>query len=978
MAKVIHAQNPNITNEQLGNVIGFISGGEVPVNLEDEDYIPQIIKFDMVNNTTEVIYRPQTIQGDDGKLYYTDKDGNMVPQADVSSETASFRSVVEFNGNLYFGSLGVNMLQLVRINENDEADVVYQTIASASSLRAGCIYDDGDGDTVYFGGQDATYRTWRAYLQAHAGEPRPLPIVIRRLDPQTAGSEQEDWNGVVADFRDFGEYAYASVYVSGGGNVWDLCSYNGKLYLILAYDEGWAMFRGEKGGDAPNDFGWTWTEIVGDQGKYPLAMDEEVGRLNRQYAKEYGCSEFAPMLNGTGLLESTATPYIYNDKMYIGTFDNATMIQTQTVVKALAKLQALMNYEESGSTGPTLAQIFAPIYEVLTHPQHIWVMDEEENITAVSEANALLDGTTNDYVWRFIEHDGKLYAGTFDSATAYTYFLNFPLPNLGNLLEKNGFVIPDEVQSLLNGDSILLPATGKANRLLAAEPLLAVSEEPLLAVSEETQEAEALLAAATDAFNCLNAFQNNEADVEDLLQEMTALAGAREEFAENNSKKASPARRGAGPLEALPVNDSLIPQDMLDNIDWLLQTIDIEGLRYWAAAREIVNRAGSGFDILVSEDGDTWERIVDDGLRDPYNYGARTFTEYDGEVYVGTANPYYGAQLWQISEAEDADDYSITVINGVADAERAAAGDTVTVTADRISGYTFRSWQVLSGDVTLADSTARTTTFVMPAGNVTLMATYTKNSYGGSSDSQDDSHIHTYGDWRSDANYHWKECRDNDGAVKDKAAHVDADKDNKCDVCGYAMGDGEHACTLPFTDVKPTDWFHDDVHYVFENGLMEGIHATQFAPNAYTTRAMIVTILYRLENQPAVSGTNPFRDVAEGQWYAKAIAWAQQHDIVKGYSATEFGPNDNITREQMAAILYRYAQYKGKGFSGAWMFRLDYEDADSISQYANEAMHWCVMNGLMEGVGNGRLDPQGKATRAQVAAILHRFCENIK
>ena len=188
-----------------------------------------------------------------------------------------------------------------------------------------------------------------------------------------------------------------------------------------------------------------------------------------------------------------------------------------------------------------------------------------------------------------------------------------------------------------------------------------------------------------------------------------------------------------------------------------------------------------------------------------------------------------------------------------------------------------------------------------------------------------------------------------------------------------------HDCpSAKFTDVKESDWFHEYVDYVVSKGLMNGVSADKFGPGMTTTRAMIVTILYRLEGQPAVTGANPFDDVKDGQWYTNAVIWANQNGIVKGYGDGVFGPTDEITREQFASILYRYVQMKGGGFTGAWYFPLDFADAADVSDWADEAMHWCVMNGIFEGDENGKLRPQGEATRAEVAAILMRFIENVK
>lgn len=181
---------------------------------------------------------------------------------------------------------------------------------------------------------------------------------------------------------------------------------------------------------------------------------------------------------------------------------------------------------------------------------------------------------------------------------------------------------------------------------------------------------------------------------------------------------------------------------------------------------------------------------------------------------------------------------------------------------------------------------------------------------------------------------------------------------------------------LPFSDVRIADWFYNDVKYVYEKGMMAGTAADVFAPNATTTRAMIVTILYRLEGSPAVTGTSAFVDVPAGQWYTDAVNWAAANQIVKGTSATTFAPNDSITREQMAAILYRYAQYKGYDVTKKADLS-GYSDNGQVSAYAKDALAWANAAKLINGVTNTTLAPQGNATRAQVSAILHRFCDGV-
>lgn len=185
----------------------------------------------------------------------------------------------------------------------------------------------------------------------------------------------------------------------------------------------------------------------------------------------------------------------------------------------------------------------------------------------------------------------------------------------------------------------------------------------------------------------------------------------------------------------------------------------------------------------------------------------------------------------------------------------------------------------------------------------------------------------------------------------------------------------EQPADLPFGDIASSAWYAEAVRYVYENGMMNGTSANTFSPNATTNRAMIVTILYRLENEPAASASG-FTDVAAGSYYADAVAWAAANGIVNGVSETSFAPNAPVTREQLAAILYRYAQLKGYDVTASGSLN-GYADASQTSSYAVAAMQWANAEGLISGISSTVLDPQGSATRAQVATILMRFCENI-
>lgn len=175
-----------------------------------------------------------------------------------------------------------------------------------------------------------------------------------------------------------------------------------------------------------------------------------------------------------------------------------------------------------------------------------------------------------------------------------------------------------------------------------------------------------------------------------------------------------------------------------------------------------------------------------------------------------------------------------------------------------------------------------------------------------------------------------------------------------------------------FTDVRPTDWYADAVQFVVSQNLFQGMSDTEFGPNVRMNRAMLVTVLYRLSGETAQSGSG-FADVDPNEWYGPAVTWAQQNGIVQGITSTTFAPHNTITREQMAAILYRYAKRQGTVQEGDASVLSGFADADAVTPYALPAMRWAVQQGLLSGMGDQTLAPGGFATRAQVATILQRF-----
>ena len=345
-----------------------------------------------------------------------------------------------------------------------------------------------------------------------------------------------------------------------------------------------------------------------------------------------------------------------------------------------------------------------------------------------------------------------------------------------------------------------------------------------------------------------------------------------------------------------------------------------------------------------------------------------------------------------------ANTYNVTVENdgnGTASADPASAkmDDKVELIATPKSGYHFKEWEVISGNVKIEDNK-----FTMPAENVTVKAIFERNasssSGGGGGTTYYTLTFETNGGGSMQA------IRAARGKTLDLSAYTPmrdgydfggwyADKDLTQRITEIKLSGSKtvyadwkkrepDAVKNPFADVNAGDWFYRDVLFSYEKGLMSGMDAAAFAPYANTTRAQIAVIFYRMEGSPAVEGENSFTDVVRGSgtaWFYDAVTWAQQNGIMGGYSNSSFAPNDPITREQLAAIFYRYAQYKGYDTTQGGMAIREFDDYESISDYAMGAMAWAVNTGLVKGDSN-LLYPKGTATRAELAALFHRFAEN--
>lgn len=327
------------------------------------------------------------------------------------------------------------------------------------------------------------------------------------------------------------------------------------------------------------------------------------------------------------------------------------------------------------------------------------------------------------------------------------------------------------------------------------------------------------------------------------------------------------------------------------------------------------------------------------------------------------------------------------------------ANKTVSIDAGSRSNYRFSGWTSSDG-ISFANAGSPSTTFVMPGKNVTVTANWTYNGGGGGGGTSYDYFTITAsagagGSISPSGSFSVREGRDKTFTITPDSGYrisdVLVDGRSVGAVSSYTFDNVQKRHTIeavfakenpstggnPFTDVRESDWFYDDVMFVYGNGLMSGTSATTFEPNANTTRAQIAAIFYRLDGSPAVEGRNNYTDVGYGPgtaWYYDAVTWAQQSGVMSGYGNNLFGPNDTVTRQQLAVTFYNYAKYKGYDVTAAGDLS-GFADAGEISPWAQDAMKWAVGIGLMNGKGGGILDPQGTATRAEVAAMLHNFIE---
>lgn len=411
------------------------------------------------------------------------------------------------------------------------------------------------------------------------------------------------WNRV-ADYKDFGDYASnAALSSSAASPIWDICSYNGDIIATLPNSGGMVIFKGHpaKDGETANEYGWYWEEMVGNKNGI-----NNIG-LNEDNPDGYTGAQ-------AGMASMVGTPFVFNDKLYVMDFDNTITAE----IYAMMGLASIINGNDT-----KLSTYLRPMYTTLTHPQSLWCLDDETGKFEKNESfGALMEGNCNEYVWRNAIYDGELYISTMDSAVLYNYITKLTNGSIANMT-------PDELQDQIAYLETFLTAL-KNSRINSTDKQELT--ETATQLKQMLNELGGLSVDYKEVQNFVKKYSEPMTEVEDLISGTKSVV-----------------------TTCTPVTD------FINKLKELYASIDWEGLEMYAYISNTVAQDTWGFDLVKSSDGENFEVVTDDGFGDKYNYGGRSLLGTESGLYVGTANPFYGAQLWKITNDEP--EYAIGDVN---------------------------------------------------------------------------------------------------------------------------------------------------------------------------------------------------------------------------------------------------------------------------------------------------------------------------
>lgn len=595
--------------DKLYKIVNYFTYGELPdyTELTDEDCIPEIIKLNPKTGKTEILDLPKEFK-----------------QIATKAEGCAFRSVVEQDGNLYFGSYGRNYVFLIRVDENDRATVAFMAGKESTgaaiqynSLRACGVYEGKQ----YFGGSSSSLEVWNQDKQKN----QYVPLFIAEMkddsyDPNGKSTQQVKFDKYIADYRDFEKYADPRD-PSVGNEFYDLVAYEGSLYAIISDSDGFAVYKGHPAaaGETSNSYGWNWKLVVD------------------------GANDTNSPAHGF----IAATPYIFQDELYIGSFSSIGGVGATGAQMFMWVKGAL----EKGDPGRNLSKVMQPLYNLMKKDAKVFRL-ENDQLEVVKDASEQLEGKCAVYLWRFQEHQNELYMTTFDASILFKYVLDVSLRDILNTYLKS-----------LNEALELADQTEPQGRAKArsAAPKLDSGDEALLESASELAEQLEGFGFSTDDNSEGEEISLTVQQVEELGESMLALQEAVEaqpEVQEVPEEQPDSEETAALLMAAPPArkngNVNRKPA-MIKKLKTIINSIDKDGLKMVVEMKRQLNANTSGFDLLKTANGETWSFVLDDGFHDKYNFGGRTMVVFDDQLYVGTANPFYGAQLWRIDDGEESE-----------------------------------------------------------------------------------------------------------------------------------------------------------------------------------------------------------------------------------------------------------------------------------------------------------------------------------
>ncbi|MBQ7161547.1 MAG: S-layer homology domain-containing protein [Clostridia bacterium] len=823
-----------LTADQLWAAVDLVTGGDILRNDENEG--ANIISYDRETGEFEVVY--------------------------TAGKGDWFRMAVTYGDAVYFGSYSAvpeNPQYILKLDSEGNFTRVFETTGSVS-LRANCVYDDH----LFFAGTDD--REEAEFNWDLLAYPTKMAVLRKSNDDDTV------WERV-ADYRDFGDVAYSSIISNwAAAPIWELASHNGYIYATSPSYEGFVIFRGRPAdeGEEANEYGWIWEEVAG---------------LNNG-VNNPGLSDIEGGEPGT-MRSLIGSVYEWNGDLYAYSFDHG--------FAGVASAFAGMLGQAAGKKVKASEYLFY-LYDTLQNPQKIWRLDDETGkFEEIKEFTALTEGTLNEYVWRMGEYDGDLYISTMDAGIFYNYLTQL----------TNGSFLNSEPQEILKR----IVSLGKLVKLFGSASSSGIDLTPIRdKMTGAIDFIKSLLNMKIDRDNLKKLLDNYglfkvelDATVDRMVERFSEnslgdivkyvlteditdkvigkslnLAGILfkgvnvsglipEELTNEYTKKLTTvlalfATMGVSYNDLDPMMQSYIRDsvrtlikayfvsalnELKQKIVDIFDMIDIEGIRMYVAISEAVRNNEWGFDLYRTSDGENFETITATGFGDKYNYGCSSFLETEEGLYIGTCNPFYGGQLYLLTNNNEdpfPPDDEWQPCTGGEDCPGSVFTD-----MPRKGNWAHDpiDWALENG---ITSGTSATT--VGPKVGCTRAQAVT---------------------------FLWRAAQSPEPELEE----------------------------CPFTDVGDK-YYRKAVLWAYGNGIVSGTSATTFSPDKPFTRGQIVAMLFAMFGSvDADSYETPFTDVSQNAYYAKAVFWAFEMGITGGTSATTFSPGKPCTRAEIITFLFK-------------------------------------------------------------------------